>query len=111
MLDLLIVSLLARGASAPAARSDAREALERAGAAGCAASRLAQLDTAERVRVALARVLALSPRLLVVDEPVQGVDLLARDGILSLLRSLADEGLAVLATTGESTGSPGPTAR
>jgi ABC-type multidrug transport system ATPase subunit len=104
VLDLLIVSLLARGASAPAARSDAREALERTGVAACAARRLSQLDTAERLRVALARVLALSPRLLVVDEPVQGVDLLARDGILVLLRSLADDGLAVLTSTGESTG-------
>ncbi len=107
VLDLLIVSLLARGSSAAPARSAAREALERAGAAACAASRLAQLDSAERIRVALARVLALSPRLLVVDEPVQGVDLLARDGILSLLRSLADEGLGVLASTGESTGLSG----
>jgi ABC-type sugar transport system ATPase subunit len=31
------------------------------------------------------------------------VDLLQRDGILSLLRSLADDGVAVLASTGEST--------
>ncbi len=41
------------------------------------------------------------------DEPTAGVDLLARDGVLSLLRSLADEGIAVLIGTGESSGLSG----
>jgi ABC-type sugar transport system ATPase subunit len=43
----------------------------------------------------------------VVDEPTKGVDLLERDEILLLLRSLANEGIAVLASTGESTGLSG----
>lgn len=107
VLELVMLSLLARGVSPAQARSRAREALERAGAGGCAALRVSALDTAEAVRVALARVLALEPRLLVIDDPIQGVDLLERDGILALLRSLADDGLAVLASTGESTGLSG----
>jgi ABC-type sugar transport system ATPase subunit len=37
----------------------------------------------------------------VIDDPVQGVDLLERDGILALLRALADGGLAVLASATE----------
>ena len=53
---------------------------------------------------ALARTLALRPRMVVIDEPVKGVELIERDPILALLRSLADEGLTVLASTGESTG-------
>jgi ABC-type sugar transport system ATPase subunit len=32
------------------------------------------------------------------------VELVARDGILSLLRSIADDGVAVLTSTGEGTG-------
>jgi energy-coupling factor transporter ATP-binding protein EcfA2 len=62
------------------------------------------LSNAEAVRVALARTLTLQPRMIVIDEPVKGVELTDRDGILSLLRSLADEGITVLASTGESTG-------
>jgi ABC-type lipoprotein export system ATPase subunit len=93
--------------SASRARSRAREALERAGIAGSAAAAVSALDTAETVRVALARVLALAPRVVVVDDPIGGVDLLERDGILALLRRIADDGATVLASTGESTGLSG----
>jgi ABC-type lipoprotein export system ATPase subunit len=103
VLDLVMVSLLARGISSSHARARAGEALERAGALEQASLALAALDAAEAVRVALARVLALEPRLLVVDDPIGGVDLLARDGVLALLRQIADDGVAVLASTGEST--------
>jgi ABC-type lipoprotein export system ATPase subunit len=103
VLDLVMVSLLARGVSGAQARRDAHAALVRTGAADCGELPSSALDTAESVRVALARVLALTPRLLVIDDPIQGVDLLERDGILLLLRSLADEGITVLASTGEST--------
>jgi ABC-type sugar transport system ATPase subunit len=101
------VSLVARGIAPSEAGARALAALERVGAAECAARAPRELDTAESVRVALARTLVLSPRLLIIDEPVSGVELLQRDAILSLLRSLADEGLAVLASTTESTGLSG----
>jgi ABC-type sugar transport system ATPase subunit len=103
VLEVLMVVLLARGVPQPQARSRAREALERTGAAGCAQQLVSRLDTAETVRVAIARVLALAPRLIVIDEPIAGVDLLQRDGILALLSSLARDGVAVLASAGEST--------
>jgi len=52
-------------------------------------------------------VLVLEPRLLVVDEPTQGVDLPERDGILTLLRRLADDGIAVLTSTSDPAGLSG----
>jgi ABC-type multidrug transport system ATPase subunit len=107
ILDQLIFSQLARGVSPSHARSRARNALKRAGVEGCAALRPNELDSAEAVRVAIARVLAFQPRLLMIDEPTIGVDPLVRDDILLLLRSLADEGIAVLASTGEATGLSG----
>lgn len=103
-LDHAMVGLLSRWVAPPQARARARAALERAGAGHCARMTQRELSQAEAVRVALARTLALEPRLVVIDEPVKGVELIERDGVLALLRSLADEGIAVLATTGESTG-------
>jgi ABC-type multidrug transport system ATPase subunit len=103
VLEEAMVGLLARGVPPTAARSRASTALERTGAERCGGLRLGALDSAEGVRVSLARALALRPRMIVIDEPINGVDLMERDGILSLLRSLADEGTAVLASTGEST--------
>ncbi len=103
-LDHLTVGQIARGLTPPVAMSRARAALERAGAEACATRRPGELDCEERIRVALARALVLQPSVLLIDEPTIGVDLLARDGILTLLRAIADEGMAVVTTTGETTG-------
>jgi ABC-type lipoprotein export system ATPase subunit len=102
-LDGLMVGQLARGVPASAARERAWSALERAGAARCAARQAHELDSHEAVRVAIARSLTLAPALLVTDEPTGGVDPLERDPILRLLRSLAEEGLAILMSTGDAT--------
>lgn len=103
-LEHAMVGLLSRWVSPATARERARNALRRVGAERCEGMRQRQLTSAEAVRVALARTLALHPRLVVIDEPARGVELGDRDGILALLRQLADEGVAVLASTGESTG-------
>lgn len=103
VLDELMLAQLARGVPRAGAREKARAALERAGAERCATHSVNELDSAETVRVAIARALTLSPSLLVIDEPTKGVDLLERDSILALLRSLADDGLAVMMSAGEAT--------
>jgi ABC-type multidrug transport system ATPase subunit len=103
-LDHAMVGLLSRWVAPAKARVRALGALERAGAAHCARMTRRELSAAEAMRVSLARTLALHPRLVVVDEPVKGVELSERDPILGLLRTLADEGVTVLASTGESTG-------
>jgi ABC-type multidrug transport system ATPase subunit len=107
VLDELMAGQLARGVPQSVARARSWAALERTGGERCAARGLPTLDGAEAVRVALARALVLGPSLLVIDEPTRGVDLLERDGILALLRSFADEGIAVLTSTGETTGLSG----
>jgi ABC-type sugar transport system ATPase subunit len=106
-LEQTIGAALASGLGPAAARTRACAALERTGAIECATLGVHELDTAEALRVALARTLVLGPRLLVIDEPVRGVEIAERDGILALLRSLADEGIAVLASAGESVGLSG----
>jgi ABC-type multidrug transport system ATPase subunit len=107
VLDQLMVSQMARGVRPSKAKAHAWRALERAGAQGCSPLRAHKLDGAQAVRVMIARALTLQPSLLVIDEPTRGVDLLDRDEILLLLRSLADEGVGVLSSTGETTGLSG----
>jgi ABC-type multidrug transport system ATPase subunit len=48
------------------------------------------------VRVSLARALLQEPALVVIDEPTTKVEPLERDRVLELLRSLSDDGIAVL---------------
>jgi ABC-type multidrug transport system ATPase subunit len=107
VIDHMIFGLLACGVPLALAATRAREALERTEITHCATLRPAELDGAEAQRAAIARALAFAPRLLLIDEPTIGVDLLARDGLLQLLSSLAREGIAVLASTGEAPGLSG----
>jgi ABC-type multidrug transport system ATPase subunit len=103
VIDRLVTAQLTRGVRGPAARIRAHAALERVGASHCSNLRPSELDAAETLLVVIARSLVHQPRLLVVDEPALGVDTLDRDRILDLLRSLADEGISVLMSVGETT--------
>jgi len=101
VLEQLITDQVARGVGIEVAEKQALGALARTGGEQCAAARFNALDPAEAVRVALARALTQQPRLILADEPTLGVELAVRDEVLRLLRSLADEGIAVLMTTGD----------
>ncbi|HXP99275.1 MAG TPA: ATP-binding cassette domain-containing protein [Solirubrobacteraceae bacterium] len=104
VLDQLIAGQFGRRVPRPVALARAWRALERVQARSCAELAASELRADEAVRVAIARALTLDPRLLVIDEPMLGVELLDRDDILRLLRSLADDGMAILSCTGEGTG-------
>jgi ABC-type multidrug transport system ATPase subunit len=101
VIDRVRAGLLARRVVAADAYSRALRALERVGVERSGDLLMGELDGAEAVRVALACGLVLGPRVLVIDEPTKGVDLLVRDDILLLLRSLAKEGIAVLMSDGD----------
>jgi len=72
-------------------RAEIRAALETVGCAGLERSPVQGLSGGEFQRVLLARALLGDPKLLVLDEPVQGVDFAGEIAMYDLIRQLRDE--------------------
>lgn len=60
-----------------------------------------RLSTGNKRRVALARILATRPRVLILDDPTRGVDLAAKVAIEQTIRRLVAEGVAVVYISSE----------
>ena len=63
-----------------------------------------ELSGGEQQRVFLARALIRKPNVLVLDEPISGVDHTTREKILGILTSLSREGLTIILTTHDLSG-------
>ncbi len=74
----------------------AREAMARVGVEGLWDKPFGKLSGGQRQRVLIARALANTPELLVLDEPTTGVDVAATQTVYSLLREFHDEGMTIL---------------
>jgi putative ABC transport system ATP-binding protein len=104
VVEHVAIPLLATGVRLDRACRRAHAMLERLGAGACAELRPHELDHGEATRAAIARALLPGPELLLVDEPANGVGLLDRDPLLTMLRVAAkEEGVAVLMTAAETT--------
>jgi ABC-type lipoprotein export system ATPase subunit len=98
MLDYVALPLLAEHGRRQA-YVRATEAMERVGVAPHADQRWDSLCDGERALVGIAHGIARAPRLLLVDDPTANLDVLERERVTELLRSLADEeAIAVLMT-------------
>jgi ABC-type multidrug transport system ATPase subunit len=86
-----------RGSSLPGRAIDS--ALESVGLAGFGARVARELSGGEKQRVALARALANEPAALLLDEPTSALDPASARQVLSVVRSLAEAGLAVAVVT------------
>ena len=80
-------------------RQASEEALERVGMAHLRRRLIGELSGGQRRRVLLARALADNPRLLLLDEPLAGLDATAQHQLLDIVRGLRSEGTTVVLST------------
>ncbi len=91
--------ILRYGVVTPDMRRRAAEALERMGVAHLVRRRLDEMSSGEARRVLLARALVNSPKVLVLDEPTTGLDLIARHAFMERVRQIAHEGTTLILIT------------
>jgi ABC-type Mn2+/Zn2+ transport system ATPase subunit len=77
----------------------ARQALERVDLLANARTQIGRLSGGQQQRAFLARVLAQDPHLLLLDEPVSGIDTTTQHAIFSLLEELRGRGKTVVVAT------------
>ncbi len=80
-------------------RQAVAEALDRVGMADRVGQQVGELSGGQQQRAFLARALVQEPRVLLLDEPLSGVDALIEHDVYALLRAQCDHGVTVLLTT------------
>ncbi|WP_246308781.1 amino acid ABC transporter ATP-binding protein [Kineosphaera limosa] len=83
------------------AESRAKELLERVGVAHQAAKYPAQLSGGQQQRVAIARSLAMEPKVMLFDEPTSALDPEMINEVLDVMIDLADGGMTMVVVTHE----------
>jgi polar amino acid transport system ATP-binding protein len=99
--NVMLSPIHVRGVSRSAARAKAQQLLDRVGLADRANSYPAQLSGGQQQRVAIARALAMEPPAMLFDEPTSALDPEMVGEVLTVMRSLAKEGMTMMCVTHE----------
>jgi putative ABC transport system ATP-binding protein len=98
-LENTMAPLLAARVRRSQARQHAAHLLEQVGLGDRTASRPGDMSGGQQQRVAIARALVHDPPVLLADEPTAHLDYIQVEGVLRLLRDLADAGRTVIVAT------------
>ena len=90
-----------RGMGRAAARDRAMALLDRVGVADQAGKMPAQLSGGQQQRAAIARALAMEPKVMLFDEPTSALDPEMVSGVLDVMRDLAEGGMTMVVVTHE----------
>jgi ABC-2 type transport system ATP-binding protein len=94
--EFVHATLRLHGLSEVECRERAARAIARVGLTDAAGRRVAGYSKGMRQRIRLAQAIAHDPQVLVLDEPLNGLDPMARAETIAVFRQLADEGRFVL---------------
>jgi len=96
--DNIFAILEARGYSSKEAKAKTERLLEEFGLKLLKKSREGNLSGGERRRLEIARALSLEPQIMLLDEPIAGVDPIAIAEIIKHIRNLKNRGIGILIT-------------
>ncbi len=99
--NVMLGLIRVKGLSKAAAREIALQELAHVGLSEKADAYPSQLSGGQKQRVAIARSLAMKPKLMLFDEATSALDPELRGGILDLMKKLASEGMTMVVVTHE----------
>jgi glutamate transport system ATP-binding protein len=99
--NVTLAPMKVRKSSKAKARETAMSLLERVGVANQADKYPAQLSGGQQQRVAIARSLAMNPKVMLFDEPTSALDPEMISEVLNVMTSLAKDGMTMLVVTHE----------